>query len=1560
MSNNESFDNLGAIAVVGMAGRFPGASRTEEFWRNLRDGVEAISFYTEAELMAEGIDDDLLHHPQYVRAGTFLPDIAMFDASFFGFTPVEAEITDPQHRIFLECAWEAIENAGYEAASSKHRIGVYAGAAASTYFLKIYEDPGLAAATGDFQIGIANNTDHLATRVSYKLNLKGPSFSVQTGCSASLVAVHVACQALLDYECDMALAGGISIGANAGKKSGYLYQEGAILSPDGHCRTFDAKARGTVAGNGVGIVVLRRLADAVADGDNILVVIKGSAINNDGALKAGYAAPSIEGQAEVITKAMALARVSPETITYVEAHGTATPLGDPIELKALTRSYQASTSRKGYCAVGSVKTNIGHLNTAAGVAGLIKTILALKHRMIPPTLHFEEPNPQIDFAASPFFVNTRLSEWPANGTPRRAGVSSFGIGGTNAHVIVEEAPPARATSPSRRWQALMLSARTPTALETATGNLHAYLEENAQANLADVAFTLQVGRRAFPYRRMALCRDMNEAISALEMDTDQRVVTASHTESEPSVAFMFPGQGTQYVNMGRELYETEPIFRRQVDACAEILKPNLGLDLREVLYPDHEGEATAAQRLGQTMLAQPALFTIEYGLAMMWMAWGVQPEAMIGHSIGEYVAACIAGVMTLEDALFLVATRARMMQQLPAGAMLVVPLPEEEAESLLGHGLSLAAINSPSNCVVSGPVEAVAECGRQFSARGIASSPLHTSHAFHSAMTEPLLPAFTAEVEKIELHPPRVPYISNLTGTWITAAQATDPQYWAEHLRRTVRFADGLAKMLKEPTRLLLEVGPSRTLSALTKQQPGRRPEQVIVNSLRHPQDSQSDVAVMVKALGALWLAGVKIDWAAFYQDEKRQRLPLPTYPFERKRFWVDNKNSAGVVEACSQPLDKRLDLDEWFHVPLWKQSVLPTRASLNTRSGQSGSWLLFVDEGQLCSEILKHLEEEGQSVITVHCGQQFIRLNEGAYKINPRRQDDYVRLFEALRHMGASPTRIVHLWNVCSDERGCSGIASYQASLERGFKSLLFLAQAIGQHVIVEPIHLDVVSSNMQRVMGDEPMCPDKAVLLGPCKVIPKEYPNITCRSIDLFTSPSKDEQTASLIEQLLAELRAEPTETVVAWRGGRRWVRAFESVRLERGDEHASRLREGGVYLITGLEEGLGLAVATHLAQTVRAKLILVASTAFPAPEAWDWWLETHGNNDRVSEQIRGVRSLKRGGTKLLFLNADVADQNQMQKVLAEARRHFDEINGAVHVAPVAASGLIQMKSPENLARAIAPAVEGTLALEEVLRGQPLDFLVLSSTIASSIAGFGQVDECAASSFLDAYAQCNTSNRSRLTVAIDWGPWRDGESQASCQIGMDRVAQSQQQLKEKFGITMPEGVEAFNRLLSASLPQAVVLAWDFQKVLEQAASLTTADLLDESERLDSAHPRPEMHTVYAAPRNAIEALMADTWQRIFRIERIGINDDFWDLGGNSLTAIQIITRAREVFQVEIPIRSLLAAPTVAGLVQEIAEHQLTPAEVAEIENLFSEINNMSLDEAHEQLARELRETTK
>jgi len=942
MNNLEEINQVGNldIAIIGMSGRFPKAHNLDAFWQNLRDGVESISFFSDQELKFVGIDQSLLSDPNYVKASAVLEDAELFDASFFDYSPRTAEIMDPQHRLFLESAWEALESAGYNSETYEGLISIYGSASISSYFLfNLFANSDLIKLVGLDQIRHNNRTDNLTTRVAYKLNLKGSAITVQTGCSSSLVAVHLACQSLLDQECDLALAGGVSISAS--QKAGYLYQEGGILSPDGHCRAFDAKAQGTIGGNGVGIVVLKRLAEAIADRDCIHAVIKGSAINNDGSLKVGYTAPSIDGQSKVIAEAIATARIQPETISYVEAHGTGTSLGDPIEIAALTKSFRAETKKKNFCAIGSVKTNIGHLDTAAGVAGLIKTTLALKHQQIPPSLHFEQPNPKIDFADSPFYVNHQLSEWRTNGYPRRAGVSSFGIGGTNAHVILEEAPTVETSGPYRPWQLLLLSAKTSEALQTATTNLIKHLQSNQQINLADIAYTLQVGRREFNYRQMLVCQDRDDALQALETLAPQRVFTHFTEPCQKSVVFMFPGQGTQYVNMAWELYQTEPIFTEQVDRCCELLKPHIGLDLRHVLYPSEEKKEAAMQQLQQTNLAQPALFMIEYALAKLWMAWGVHPEAMIGHSVGEYVAACLAEVFSLEDALTLVAARGQLMQQLPNGAMLAIPLPEQEVLPLLGSQLSLAAVNAPERCVVSGPKSAIDNLHSHLTEQGVDCRSLHTSHAFHSQMMEPIVEPFTKQIEKVNLAPPKIPFLSNVTGTWITAVEATDPQYWAKHLRQTVRFAAGIVQLLQQQNRLLLEVGPGRTLSTLSQPQ---TQGQLVLYSIRHPRDQQSDIAVLLNTLGRLWLGGLQVDWSSFYAHEKRHRIPLPTYPFERKRHWIES-----------------FQANEYNPLPTQEVSLFESRAVMTSSS------LQYDNVVSILKEILENLLGVSLSEINIH-----------------------------------------------------------------------------------------------------------------------------------------------------------------------------------------------------------------------------------------------------------------------------------------------------------------------------------------------------------------------------------------------------------------------------------------------------------------------------------------------------------------------------------------------------------------------------------------------------------------
>ncbi|MFZ4699132.1 MAG: type I polyketide synthase [Candidatus Methylumidiphilus sp.] len=876
---------LSGIAIIGMAGRFPQSPNLDAFWDMLKNGREAVQTFTDQELLDAGVEPKLLQHPDYVKSGMVVPDIEYFDAAFFGMNPVDAEITDPQQRMFLECAYQALEQAGYPPTTTAALIGLYAGAGENNYLTHCLAPhmAELLSKVGGYRLHLLNGKDFISSRTAYKLNLRGPSVTVQTACSSSLTAVHMACQSLLNFECDIALAGGVSVFLPQGV--GYRYQEGMIMSPDGHCRAFDAAAAGTAGGGGVGLVVLKRLAEALEDRDTIHAVIRGSAINNDGADKVGFTAPSVGGQSAVILEAQTAAGVHPEDISYIEAHGTGTPLGDPIEVQALTQAFRSATSLTGYCAIGSVKTNIGHADAAAGVAGLIKTVLALKHKTIPASLHFERPNPQIDFAGSPFFVNAERHPWETlGGKPRCAGVSSFGIGGTNAHVIVQEAPdPAADPHPIRNLQLLLLSAKTAAALEAASDNLQAHLANHPEQPLADVAYTLSRCRQAFSHRRMLVCSDHGDARLQLAKANSQAKHTTDGTT--PKIAFLLPGQGSQYVGMTHELYATEAVFSDVVDQCAELVLPHLGKDIRDILY-HNDGQAD----INQTGLAQPILFVVEYALAKLWMAWGIQPDMLLGHSIGEYVAACLSGVLNLEDALSLVALRGSLIQALPPGDMLAVPLSAADAQSWCSAEISLAAVNGPARCVLSGSPSAIARLQTDLHGQGIEGIRLHTSHAFHSHLLEPVLEPFAKHLRQVKFHPPRIPYLSNLSGDWIGPDEATSPDYWVKHLRHTVCFAGNLEQLFVHGAKVLLEVGPGRVLSSLAKQHPACPVDCVTLPSLPvHRETSPpAETRQLLHSLGQLWLQGAPVDWDGFYADERHCRVPLPTYPFERKRHWLD------------------------------------------------------------------------------------------------------------------------------------------------------------------------------------------------------------------------------------------------------------------------------------------------------------------------------------------------------------------------------------------------------------------------------------------------------------------------------------------------------------------------------------------------------------------------------------------------------------------------------------------------------------------------------------------------
>ncbi|MGQ0841971.1 hybrid non-ribosomal peptide synthetase/type I polyketide synthase [Actinokineospora sp.] len=880
----------GDIAIVGMAGRFPGAADVSEFWRNLRDGVESITRYDEETLRAAGIAADMLADPRYVRAAPVLSDVDMFDAHFFGYPAREAALIDPQQRIFLECAWQALEDAGYAPGMMADTVGVYAGAALSTYLLHhLLAGRGVATIAETLELLVTNDKDYLANRVSYKLGLSGPAVAVQTACSSSLVAVHLAAQALLDGDCDVALAGGVAV--RLPQPSGYLWQEGLIFSADGHCRPFDANATGTMFGSGAGVVVLKRAEDAVADGDRILAVVKGTGVTNDGSAKIGYTAPGVDGQARAIDMALDLAGIEPETVSAVEAHGTATPLGDPIEVAALTRVF--GTRRPGTCALGSVKSNVGHLDTAAGITGLIKAVLQLQHGKLVPSLNFERPNPEIDFDRGPFYVNTELRDWIPADAPRRIGVSSFGMGGTNAHIVLEEGPsaPVRPRAEGRP-ELIVLSAKTRQALDDSAVQLAEALRGNDLA-LADVSHTLQVGRQPLAFRRVVVAETPAEAVASLAGESPDRVADGAAGDRFRLV-FLFPGQGSQHPGMGADLYAAEPVFRAEVDACAEVLTGPLGLDLREVLYPpDGTDPAAAAERIERTALAQPALFVIEYALTELLASWGLRPAAMVGHSVGEITAACVSGVLDRDDALRLVAARGRLMQALPPGAMLSISLPAQEVRGFLPASVALAAVNGPELCVASGPADDIAVMMRELSQLHVPCRLLHTSHAFHSAMMEPMLAPFAAEIAGIELRAPRIPYVSNVTGHWA----APDHDYWVRHVREPVRFADAVQVLTEAAGTVLLEVGPGQTLGTLARQGSRQVP---VVTAMPRAGAGESDRDALLRAVGRLWTTGAPVDFAAVRGADQPARVSLPTYPFQRRRHWIEpaTQGSVGSIES--------------------------------------------------------------------------------------------------------------------------------------------------------------------------------------------------------------------------------------------------------------------------------------------------------------------------------------------------------------------------------------------------------------------------------------------------------------------------------------------------------------------------------------------------------------------------------------------------------------------------------------------------------------------------------------
>lgn len=1522
----------GPIAIVGIGCRFPGASGWRELWRLLVDGRDALS-----EVPAERWDA-----AEVAAAGTgaaaggtrggFVDDIPRFDAEFFGISPREAERMDPQQRLALEVAWEAIEDAGLSPPDlAGSDCGVFVGIAGSDYARLLYAD----VHRTDAFAGTGGSASIAANRISYQLDLHGPSLAVDTACSASLVAVHLACESLRRGECSRALVGGVNAILDPAPTMAFV--RAGLLAPDGRSKSFAAGADGYSRSDGCGFVLLQPLAAAEAAGLPVLAVIRGSATGQDGRSN-GLTAPSGAAQEAVLRAAYRRAGVPPERVGYIEAHGSGTALGDPIEATALGAVVGAERDPASPCAVGSIKSNLGHLEGAAGIAGLIKAALTLAHRQIPPSLHFDAPNPLIDLPALRLAVPTGLADWESEG-PRVAGVSSFGFGGANAHVVLEEAPDTAAdaatASADRGAQLLLLSARSEEILDRATDRLAEHLAERpaeapAEGELGRIAYTLQTGRPAFRCRRTVVGSSPGECAEALR-ELDSGMVVSGEAADEPvEVAFLFPGLGDQYPGMGRGL-RTEPGFERRLRRCLEIAEPLIGSSLEEILYPPEsepeQGDAKgggldlrallgrgdageAAAEWSDTATAHAAVFSVSTSLAGLWMDLGVRPRALIGYSLGEYSAACVAGVLSLEDGLGVVIERARRIERLAEGAMIAVPLPADELEAILGDRLSLAAVNAPSISVAAGPPEEVAWLEGRLAERGLSGQRLQVDRAFHSRWMEPARSDIAGLMRSVRLSPPRIPLLSNATGDWLSDEAACDPEHWAQHTCGPVLFAPAIARLAEGRLPALLEVGPGQALSSAALQSlqgrgsaggdGAKRTEVLAVPSLRHRLTREPDRQVLLRSLARLWVAGAEVDWEPFHGSVPA-RVHLPTYPFGGDRHWLGDPALVGSAPpARASRVD---DPSTWFSVPSWTRRPAAAAAAAERR----GPWLVIADGRGVGDALVERMRGGGETVVHARGG-----------------AEDPSAVLDRVLGGDAPPRAIVHLGSLSGGED-----AALDGALERGFFSALDLLAALLRRPDLPPIAVTWVTANACGVVGGDLLNPAAAALSGPWRVARLESEHIGGRLVDLDLRREDPVAIEEAAGHLAFELFQPATVERVAFRGGHRWVEHMEPVELPAvgaGGQQDGGLRDGGVYLITGGLGGVGLRVAEHLARTRSARLVLVGRSGLDGLAGAD------GGDPRESElrseRLRWIRRLQRLDPEPLICRADVTDRAAMEEVVERARQRFGTVHGVVHAAGVPGEGIIANKSRSAAAAVLAPKVQGAAVLEAVLPSSELDFTALFSSASSLTGGLGEVDYCAANAFLDAWAQRPGAER---TVAIDWGPWRWDAWQGQLLTNQPALRAEHEAARQRLGIAATDGAAAFERVVGSPHPQVAVTTEGVDRLRERQRSLAALARGRAGRAPATAGTRARrsrLKDAYREPASRAERLLAAMWQELLGFDRVGTDDRFFELGGNSLIGVEMLARLRIELGVELTIPDLFDAPTIRQLAARIDAQRSAEAE--------------------------------
>lgn len=1462
------------IAIVGMSCRFSKSGNLAAFWDNLRQGKELVHFLTAEEILQSGLDQQTMDDPAYIKIRSEIEGKDSFDAPFFGYSREEAALMDPQIRLFHENAWMALEDAGYDPFSYEGKIGVFAGASDNLNWIAHSIIKGADSDVAPFMADKISSRHYLSSLLAYKLNLRGPAYFIDTACSTSLAAVHLACRNLLMNECNMAIAGAVRISTVT--EPGYKYYEGMIASRDGHCKTFDKEASGTMAGEGVGIVVLKRLDDALKDQDRIYAVIKSSAVNNDGSRKVGYTAPGIQGQAACIMLAHKLAGIDPNTISYIEAHGTATKLGDPAEIEALNHAFGNQPEK--YCAIGSVKSNMGHLDTVAGIAGLIKTALSLWHKEIPPSLHFTEANPDINFNNGPFYVNNTLRRWePRNGIPLRAGVSSFGIGGTNVHAVLEEAPEERAAKKEEAHFLLPCSARTLSSLEKQVAVLTAQLPQHKN-NIADIAFTLQQRRKHFKYRHCFLYDRDTHAINNIQ----QPAPASSDGGSKPVIVLMFTGQGAQYRGMGKGLYDHFPVFKEVMEEGFSQLKKLTGEDFFNILYGED------ADTINHTVYTQPALFVFEYALAKLLAQWGIQPDYMIGHSIGELTAACISGVFSFEDGIRLVVARARLMGAQAGGAMLSIGCPVESIEAYLREGISVAAINTPDSCVVAGSYEAIQALSDKLIAAEIPVARLRTSHAFHSDMMDPAVEEFTKVVATVRMAEPQIPFVSNRSGNMI-GEEVLQPAYWGRHIRETVHFSKGLQAILPMDNLLFIEAGPGNTLAGFCRQiSKAGAHNNWVLNLVRRPQETVADDYFFLEKIGQLWMQGVAVDWNAADKKENSKVVSLPGYQFDQYHFPVAvNPLAYENARPAMAMGTKQKDISTWFYIPGWKQSPLLDRLP---EEEHPKNYLLFADESAFSIALKRLLEEKGHQVMEIRRGHYFEVQEAGICRINQEAVEDYYQLGNWLLQNGFRIDQIVYTWSCTSTKH-----KQYPSDASTDYFCLLNLYKGLGIHEHTTPAALYFITAGMYAIANSGSSNDVGAsTAIGLLKVWSQENPHFFCSHVDI-----SDEAGGISAHFVYRELLCNVRDTTVALRNKRRWVNRYEPFALQKNKRPV--VKKKGNYLITGGLGQVGICIARHLLTHYEANIVLIGRSALSLKSSFD---PVAGSDPVLARKLQDIAALQSLPGSVAYYAADITDQQVLEAVIRQVEAGTGAIDGVIHAAGDTAReyfSLIESTDAANVHRLFAAKVTGTMHLQNIFRDKGLDFFWATSSLSVAVGGLGYNAYASANCFMDHFIDQQNDQQ---------GTWMS--------VNLDGLALSG--AHEDKGIDPAELCEVFERSLQAiGVGRLAVSVYDLPYRLEKytAKKQPAPAAAKEATVFDTG--RPSLTVEYMAATTVIEKKLVVLWSEVLNIREIGVLDNFLDLGGDSLKAMTLSRKIHKEFGIELPMDFFFKNLTVQSYAAEI-----------------------------------------